>query len=93
MQAAYRYDQAGVNFPPFGCLGTNDTTDAINIRFGLLYLHYRLVLTFCRRRLGSDPLHSYMLIQESRSRAHLPNTTYYRRHLAHIYHVVQAEPA
>ena len=92
MQAAYCYDQAGVNFLPFGCLGTNDTTDAINIRLGFLDLPYRLVLTFCRCRFGSDPLHKYMLIQESRSHAHLQNTTCYRQHPAHIYHVVQAEP-
>ncbi len=45
-QVIYGYQLTGENFPPFGCLESEDTTEAIDIKFGFLNLiWYDRVLT------------------------------------------------
>ncbi len=38
MQVHYGYQYSGENFPPFGCLETDNTTAALDLRFGLFSL-------------------------------------------------------
>ena len=34
-QVQYGFHSSGVNYPPFGCLGTYTTTEALNLRYSL----------------------------------------------------------
>ena len=34
-QVQYGFHISGVNYPPFGCLHTDTTTEALNLRYGL----------------------------------------------------------
>ncbi len=38
MQVQYGYQYSGENFPPFGCLVTDNITAALDLRFGLFSL-------------------------------------------------------
>ncbi len=38
MQVPYGYQYYGENFPPFGCLATDNITAALDLRFGLFSL-------------------------------------------------------
>lgn len=93
MQVAYGYQRSGLNFPPFGCLHTDNVSAALNLRFPLFNL-VTYISTDSLQGVGCLAIavcNGAYLSTDPHSHNHRSSTPPRCGHHTHLYHLDKAE--